>query len=78
MALITITGIACHGCVLFGDNIPVDDFEEGCDVIWATVLVVEVVGVLPDVESEDRWATTCVCKFTHEWVVLVWGGADSN
>ncbi len=33
---------------------PVDDVEERTDVVRATVLVVQVVGVFPDVQREDR------------------------
>ena len=33
--------------------IPVYHVPEAFDVVWATVLITEVVGVLPDVESED-------------------------
>src|SRR3972149_4270567 len=33
---------------------PVDDVPPGGDVVGPAVLVVEVVGVLPDVDAEDR------------------------
>ena len=32
---------------------PVDDVEEGRNVVGATVLVLQVVGVLPNVEAEN-------------------------
>ena len=38
---------------VFGDFGPVDEVPEGVDVVWASVLVVEVVGVFPDIEGED-------------------------
>src|SRR4029077_6691526 len=36
------------------DLVPVDDVPEGLDVFGPAVLVLQVVGVLPDVEAEDR------------------------
>lgn len=38
---------------LAADVIPVHDLEERLDVIGAAVLVLEVIGVFPDVNSED-------------------------
>ena len=35
------------------DDIPVDDAPQGLEVVGAAVLVVEVVGVLPDVEGQE-------------------------
>src|SRR2546423_1936689 len=40
--------------VALGDGLPVDGVEPGGDVVRALVLVLEVVGVLPDVHAEDR------------------------
>merc|ERR1711991_686844 len=39
---------------LRSDLAPVDDIEEGRNVLWAAVLVLEVVGVLPHVDAQDR------------------------
>src|SRR5262249_2266158 len=39
-----------------GDVVPVDDVPESVDVVGALVLVLEVVGVLPDVAAEQRHA----------------------
>ena len=41
-----------------GDRIPVDHVEECGNVVRSAILIVEVVGVFPDVESENRrtWA----------------------
>src|SRR3954462_13019839 len=47
------------------DLAPVDHIPPGPDVIRPAVLILEVVGVLPDVESQDR-----LLAF-HERVVLV-------
>src|SRR5690606_12907868 len=40
--------------VTLGDVVPVDDVPKGGDVVGPQVLILEVVGVLPHVESEDR------------------------
>src|SRR5579859_4733195 len=40
--------------VALGDRLPVDGVEPGRDVVRALVLVLEVVGVLPHVDAEDR------------------------
>ena len=39
-------------------HIPVDNIPDGLDVIGATVLIVEVVSVLPYIETEDRLVAT--------------------
>ena len=49
--------------------LPVDDIEEGSDIVRSPVLVVQVVGVLPDVKAKDRCASTAYAG--HEWVVLI-------
>lgn len=38
--------------VFFAHEIPVDDVVEGFDIFRTTVLIMEIVGVLPDVEAE--------------------------
>lgn len=53
------------GFVVFVGLIPVDDVPESGDVIWALVLVLEVVRMLPNIEPEHR-----LFAF-HEGVVLV-------
>ena len=56
----------------FGNFCPVDDVPPCADVIGAAVLVVEIVGVLPDIEAEDGFAEIGICtEAFHEWVVLV-------
>jgi len=47
-------GLLLGGLVELGDLRPVDDVPEVLHVLGAPVLVLEVVGVLPDVEGEDR------------------------
>jgi len=36
------------------DLVPVDGVPPGGEVLWAAVLVLEVVGVLPDIVAKDR------------------------
>ena len=56
---------------------PVDCIPPSLEVIGAAVLVVQVVGVLPDIAAEDRGAGA-LGDAGHERVVLVWGGADAE
>ena len=58
--------------------IPVDDSPESTDVIRAAILVIEVIGVLPDIESKDGGGTTASCSGAHEWIVLIWCGGDGE
>ncbi len=37
----------------FADEVPVDDILEGFEVIGSAILIFEVIGVLPDIETED-------------------------
>ena len=53
LALLDRPGALLRGGEAFVDFGPVDDVPEGLDVVGAAVLVVEVVGVFPDVEAED-------------------------
>src|SRR5258708_7053233 len=43
-----------RGSEPFVDFVPVDDVVEGAHVIGSPVLVVKVIGVLPDVDAENR------------------------
>ena len=40
--------------IQFVHFLPVDDIEEGVDILGAAVLVFEIVGVLPDVDPDKR------------------------
>ena len=40
--------------VQFVDPFPVDYIEKSFDVFWSSVLVFEVIGVFPDVNSKNR------------------------
>jgi hypothetical protein len=59
------------------DLVPVDGVPPGGEVVWALVLVLEVVGVLPDVVAEDgvvglSWVAVGVFSLpplgTEKWV----------
>src|SRR5215212_1781435 len=49
---------------------PVNDVPPSFDVIRAAVLVIQVVGVFPDVHTNDRFVAV------HQWTVLVRRGHD--
>ena len=44
-------------CKFLADVIPVENLEKGFDVVGAAVLVLQVVGVLPDIDAEDGTQT---------------------
>src|SRR5262245_17089221 len=48
-----LAGLFLGGVEAAGHLVPVDGVPPGGDVVGAAVLIVEVVGVLPDVEAED-------------------------
>ena len=50
-----------------------DDLEEGLDVVRPAVLVVEIVGMLPDIDSENRDAVSI-----HKRIVLIGRRADAE
>ena len=50
--------------------IPIDYVPPCVDVVGAQVLVVEIIGVFPHIQTED-WGFAC-----HHWVVLVGGAGD--
>ena len=74
----------CSGAVLFrcrvilADLGPVDHVEEGLDVIGPAILVIEVVGVFPDIETEDGRAGAIDDAGTHARVVLVGCRTDAQ
>ena len=47
------------GGVAVLDDLPVDDLPEGGEMGGTTVLVVQIVGVLPDIEREEGGETFC-------------------
>ena len=42
----------------FAGALPVDDFPDGGEVIGAAVLVLEVVGMFPDIDAENGLPAT--------------------
>lgn len=54
-----------------GDSLPVDDVPDGVEVVGADVLVLEIVGVLPDINSQKRDQSSGGLEG-----VLVCGGGD--
>jgi hypothetical protein len=60
---------------VFVHLVPVDNIPPVGDVLGAAVLVLEVVGVLPDVDAEDG-VLDFVLYALHQRVVLVWGTDD--
>jgi hypothetical protein len=57
------------------DHIPIHQGPPGLDVVRAAVLILEVVGVLPNVEAEQRRAPLDAGEI-HQGVVLVGGAGD--
>lgn len=49
-----------------GDVVPVDDVPEHCDVVGPSILVLEVVGVFPGVDDEERYSAVADVA----WVVV--------
>src|SRR5437588_10480420 len=52
------------------DEVPVDDVVKGGDVFGASILVLQIVGMLPNIDPEERSAAL------GKRVVLVWGRLD--
>ena len=64
------------GFVVLRSGLPGDNIPESLEVIRAAVLVVEVVGVLPDVDTNDGFALGTGDGLAHEGRVLIGGGDD--
>src|SRR5205807_2153902 len=52
--------------------VPADDVPPGGDIVWPAVLILEVIGVLPYIQADDR-----IFAF-HDRAVLVGGGGDGD
>jgi len=52
------------------DILPIDDVEEGLDVIGTKVLVLQVVGMFPDIKAKEGNQT----MGDLEWVLVLAGG----
>ncbi len=66
------------GLHAFGDFVPVDQVPEGGDVVRSAILILEVVGVFPDVKTEQRRAANSGDGFAHQRAILVGGGTDGQ
>ncbi len=59
------------------EELPVDDFGEGPDVLIPAVLVLEVIGVFPEIDAEedlaalDEWGVLVGGRFEFEGTILV-------
>ena len=62
--------------VTSGNRIPIDDIPKRGNVIRTAVLIIQVVSMLPDVESENRRAADSCNRLAHQRAVLVRGAAD--
>src|SRR5271165_1221470 len=60
------------GAVEFGSLVPIHDVPPGIDVIGSAVLILEVVGVFPNVHAEHSLPTSKVLR------VLIGGGVDGE
>lgn len=61
--------------VYFG---PIDHIPKSGDVIGPAVLVIEVVGMFPDIETEDGNAGTSGDGIAHLGIILIGGGANGD
>mmetsp|Transcript_163786 Transcript_163786/g.314623 ORF Transcript_163786/g.314623 Transcript_163786/m.314623 type:complete len:208 (-) Transcript_163786:464-1087(-) len=63
---------SAFGCrrIVLSNFIPVDDIEESRDILWAAILVLQIVGMLPDVNAHDG-DQTCFSGTFHKRVILV-------
>src|SRR5208282_5606643 len=59
--------------VIFGDLVPVHHVPEGLEIFGPAILVLEIVGMLPDVAAEKRLAFDAADSFAHQGVILVSG-----
>jgi hypothetical protein len=48
---------------------PIYDIEESCEIVRATVLIVQVVCMFPNVYAQ-YWSTFDI-SYIHEWIVLI-------
>ena len=54
-----------------GDFVPIHDFPPSSQIVRPTVLVFEVIGVLPNIAAQNRGLATADSR--HQGVVLVGG-----
>jgi hypothetical protein len=59
-------------------GVPIYHVPEGGDIVGALVLVVKVVGVFPDIEGDDGFASDASNGGAHQRAVLIGGGTDGE
>src|SRR5690606_5795071 len=62
--------------VVFGYFIPIDDIEESRDIVGSSVLVIEIIGVFPHINSQDR--SPLAFGYGHQGIVLIGGRAYAH
>ena len=62
--------------VPLGYLVPVDNVEEGRYIVGSSVLIVQVIGMLPDIEPED--GSALMIGNIHQRIVLVGSGSDEQ
>ena len=67
IGLAELLGSAGRRLEVLAHGVPVDHVPPGREIVRAPVLVEQIVGVLPDVDTEDRGLAL------HIWAVLVGG-----
>jgi hypothetical protein len=55
---------------ILGDLVPVYDIPPSTDVFRSAVLVFQVIGVLPDIQTKD-WELDFISDTLHERIILV-------
>ena len=58
-------------------SVPVHEAPKGRDVIWPSVLIIQVVGMLPDVQPDDGSADVFRHSF-HKRGILIGSGSDGQ
>src|SRR5699024_4654577 len=52
--------------IIFSNLIPINNIPESFDVFWTSVLVFQVISMLPNIQSE-KWFFPF-----HNWTILIW------
>src|SRR5689334_8428490 len=60
-----------EGLIILRHLSPIDDVPKRLEIIGAAILVLEVVGVFPNVAAEERFALHASDSLAHDWIVLI-------
>src|SRR3989338_10050752 len=73
-----LVGLFCLQCrfVQFGYSAPIDDVPERRDVIRTPVMIFQVVGMFPDIQSQNRRSPAL--GHIHDRIILVGRGANTK